>query len=330
MKHWTLYFLTGVILISCSGLAATSHANPDQYQGSSFNEVWDVITDTHFQPKELIAQKEFSIYQAGRLPNYPMNAKSLFGGDKNGLARDAERTVNDRFDYYDRLPKKLHPNGVCVAGEWHIDAKTNFTGYFASQSRGLFIGRISVAMEDTLSGKSRGFGFAGKVFPTVNSNETVPTANFFTVDVLLGTKAKRVLDVKTTNEPALGFNFSLVGLMLKVAAALESADKNAMFRPLSQVGTLGYAHSAINHPKWIRLAVADQNLKKNDEPDFRYEIVKAMAENREINYSIEVSNTTHDRNSETGWTKIGAIKLNKAAISYGCDRRLHFSHPKLK
>jgi hypothetical protein len=55
-----------------------------------------------------------------------------------------------------------------------------------------------------------------------------------------------------------------------------------------------------------------------------------MDENKQLTYSIEVSNQTHDRNATSGWQKVGEIKLNRAIVSYGCDRRLHFAHPKLK
>ena len=44
-------------------------------------------------------------------------------------------------------------------------------------------------------------------------------------------------------------------------------------------------------------------------------------------YNIEVSETTQDRESSEGWTKLGEITLNKAQVSYACDRRLHFGHP---
>ena len=30
------------------------------------------------------------------------------------------------------------------------------------------------------------------------------------------------------------------------------------------------------------------------------------------------------------WQAIGLIHLNESMVSYGCDRRLHFAHPKMK
>lgn len=315
-----------VLLVGLSVNVSVSHA--EDYQGSSFAEVMDILSDKNFHPRTDIEAKEFSLYQKEVLPQYPVNSKSVFAGGSAPLVRDAKRTVSERFDYYDRLPKKLHPNGVCVAGNWKITKDTPYSGYLATGSQGLFVGRISVAMEDTTSADPRGFGFAGKVFPTVNENEVVKTGNFFTVDVLMGTDLAHVLDAKTTNEPETGFRFSLIGLGLKIASALKSADENPGFRPLSQVASLGTS-GAVKQPRWIRLS-ANSEVRRNNEADFRKEVLKALNENKVVTYSIEVSNTTKDRTAKQGWEKVGEIELNQSVVSYGCDRRLHFAHPKLK
>ena len=321
--------IKAVALIGINMIFGT-YAHAETYTGSSFNEVWDVIQNKNFVPQTDSEKQEFSLYQQGKLPQYPVNAKILFTSGDSELRRDAVRTVNERFDYYDRLPKKLHPNGVCVAGEWSITGATPYTGYFSSSSKGLFIGRISVAMEDTTSADDRGFGFAGKVFPTLNPNQIETTGNFFTVDVLMGTSLNHVLDARTTNQPETGFKLNLIGLALKISAALKSADENPGFRPLTQVANLALdQNSATKQPHWIRLT-ADSKLKRNEQSDFRNEVLTAMNENHGLKYFIEVSDTTSDRNATKGWTTIGEINLNKAQMSYGCDRRLHFAHPKLK
>lgn len=327
IKKYSRIVLFGALAFN-GGNAA--HASSNEYMGSSFQQVWDVVQDRSFSPQTEKEANEFKIYEDGFLPLYPVNALSVFQSGDVDLKHDALRTTSQRFDYYDRLPKKLHPNGVCVAGEWTIQAKTPFTGMLATGAKGLFIGRISVAMGETMVDEYRGFGVAGKVFPTINPNEVVKTGNFFTIDVLSGTKLEHVLDAKTTNQPELGHNFSVIGLGLRIAAALTSADQNPAFRPLTQVAAAGMrSEQTVAQPRWIRLSVA-QKLKRNNQLDFRNEVIIAMDENRELIYNIEVSNTTANRNAEHGWTKVGQINLNQAIISYGCDRRLHFSHPKLK
>lgn len=301
-----------------------------EYTGSSFREVMNVIEDRGFIPSSGLGKKEFSHYQQGLLPQYPVNAQTLFGNGSKELERDAIRTVNERFDYYDRLPKKLHANGVCVAGKWEINRKSPYSGYFSEGSEGLFVGRVSVAMEETTSADDRGFGLAGKVFPTLNENEVVKTGNFFTVDVLIGTPLARVLDARTTNEPelGLGFKWHLISMITKISSALKKADESPMFRPLTQVAALS-GNEKIKQPHWVRLSV-DRSVRRNNERDFRNEILRAFSENKQVVYSIEVSDTTKDRKATSGWKKIGEITLNQAIVSYGCDRRLHFAHPKLK
>lgn len=328
MNALKLYLVLG---LSIATLTAPATAQATDYTGSSFNDVWNVITGAdHFIPKDSEGRKEFSAYSSQRLPKYPVTSASIFSKDKSGLERDARRTLSEKFDYYDRLPKKLHPNGVCVAGEWTIFTPNDYTGYFANGSKGLFIGRVSVAMGETETDKARGFGIAGKLFPTLNADQVVKTGNFFTVDVLLGTKAPRVLEVKTTNQPAIGFDLSLFGLLIKISSALKVTGEDPTFRPLSDIANLKYDDSLMKQPKWIRLSANASHLKLNNEKDFRNEVLTALKENSEITYNIEVSNTTKDRLAKTGWIKLGEIKLTHAVASYGCDRRLHFAHPTIK
>lgn len=308
-------------------ILSTVSAYAQNYTGSSFNETWSVVRDIGFKPATQEEADEFGVYQARQLPYYPVNSYSIFANGSGPLKRDAVRTVSERFDYYDRLPKKLHPNGICLAGTWKITKPTSYTGALATGFDGLIVGRVSVAMEETEKKGKRGFGFAGKVFPTLDKNKIVSTGNFFSVDVLMGTRLDHALDAKTTNEPETGFQFGLIGLGLRIASALSSADSNPGFRPLTQLAEInGYDLQAIQ-PRWIRIS-ADSTLVKNDEADFRNEILRAMHDNKKLKYFIDVSDSTKDRNSDQ-WVRIGEINAYEVALSYGCDRRLHFSHPKL-
>ncbi|MBL7672463.1 MAG: hypothetical protein JNM39_18440 [Bdellovibrionaceae bacterium] len=329
LKNRVLSLSVLVILVIFSSIFSQTVFS-SQSESSSFNEVWNVVMDRDFSPSTKVETTEFSVYAKGLLPIYPVNYSSVFGDGDEPLTRDAVRTTTERFDFYDRLPKRLHPNGVCVSGIWKVSEQTPYTGLLGSQATGLFIGRISVAMGHTEAPEKRGFGFAGKVFRTLDKAEPILSANFFTVDVLLGTRLPQVLDAAMTNEPETGFDFSLIGLGLKIGTILSMADSNPGFRPLTQLAQAGIpmTESPIQ-PRWIRLR-AEKPLKMNKEHDFRREILVALQANKTLTYLIEVSDVTSNRKSQSGWTRIGAIELDQAEVSYGCDRRLHFSHPKLK
>ena len=67
---------------------------------------------------------------------------------------------------------------------------------------------------------------------------------------------------------------------------------------------------------------------KNRAADFRDELLQALKDNGSLKMEIEVSETTSNKDAKTGWTKLGQIQFDRALVSYGCDRRLHFGHPK--
>ncbi len=308
-----------------SSLLFTAHAIA--YEGSTFNEVSDVINDKNFAPTSLIEKDEFAVYQSGKLPQYAMNMGSVFGKGKD-LGRDAKRTIAEKHDYYQRLEKLLHPNGVCVSGKWNMTEDNIYSGLFKKGSSALFIGRVSVAMEKTTSRSDRGFGFAGKIFPTMNPNEKVPTTSFFTVDTLMGENTPRFLETAVTNEPETGFNLRLIKLGIKIANLLKLADKSPMFRPVTPIAKIGEAPANVKSPKWFRVTASDGTLM-NDETDFRREVLKAVLDNTILKFKVEVSDSTKSmkKNAE-GWKHVGFIEIDQAKVSYGCDRRLHFAHQK--
>lgn len=299
---------------------------------SSFREVWSVVEGVGFTPRTDIERSESAVYSM-KFPVYPVNQKSVFGEDSNQLTRDGQRTINEHKDYYDRISKKVHANGICVSGSWSITNSSSYTGLFKKGSQALFIGRISTTMDSVLRSENRGFGFAGKLFPTLSIDAKVDTANFFSVDVLLGTKIAHVLDAATTNEPEIGIsvstlgNLGRLGLGLKIADSLKKANPNPAFRPLYPLSQSGES-GTFKTPHWIRLR-ASAALKRNEERDFRAEILQAMKDNQVLVYKIDVSDSTKNRQAQTGWQELGEIVLQRAVVSYGCDRRLHFPHPPL-
>ena len=299
---------------------------------STFREVVQVLKDQVDQPSVQLeggeALREWNGYRAGQLPQYEFSSASIFSRSVS-LQQDATRTLTDRNDVYDYLPKKLHPMGVCGWGTWEIDRDLGYSGLFRAGSKALFVGRISVAMGEAAREDSRGFGFAGKVFPTQNPDERVTSANFFTVDVLMGQADQSFLTTSTTNEPETGFRLSVLWLGLRIARALSSVEENPGFRPLTQLAEAGVSGGAIRQPKFIRLRPIEDTLL-NSESDFRNEVLRGVRDNQGLKFDIHVSDVSSDRNDESHWQRIGRIKLADAAVSFGCDRRLHFSHPRLR
>ncbi|RZJ25300.1 MAG: hypothetical protein EOO48_13770 [Flavobacterium sp.] len=191
------------------------------------------------------------------------------------------------------------------------------------------IARVSTATSNTEAGEKRGFGLAVKLFPTQNVNESVQTANIFTVDVLSGAQNKHFMDTALTNEAPVGLNLGLIELLLKVSSAFKSADSQPTFRQVYEVAEAGLERNEIaKTPHWLRFKPTP-NQRIVDEKDFRNELdLKNYPDG--IKIDIAVSEETKDRLSDKGWTKIGEMHLIESAVSYGCDRQLHFHHPKIK
>jgi len=344
---WTLnrpflsggYWFLGLGVLLAGGV---SWGMEISYLGSSFAQVREVLTNSQLNESEIQgrgelerAQAEIKIYQSGQLPRYEVSLDNIFRYGINHLEQAAKRTVNERLDFYPRIEKLVHSNGICFTGEWEIGAKkTGYSGYFSEGSRGLFIGRASTALSSTRAEERRGFGFAGKIFPTLSENEVVPTANFFTVDMLPGEVRPFFADTSLTNEPrtnpGLGdlLNFPLIKLVINIKNALSAADDNPGFRPLYPIALAGTSGQVkeVRWPHWIRLSFLDK--ERVQMPDFRDEL--SLQEGRVHELAIMVSDSTKDVNNLTGWNRIGTIHLKESFVSYGCDRRLHFAHPKLK
>lgn len=300
------------------------------YQGSSFAQIREILQDAHLAPEDASDRAEWDVYRAGALPHYTVNSSHFVKAGIDLLINAAKRTTNDRSDFYPRITKLLHPNGICFTGVWKILNPSPYTGYFEKGKSGLFVGRSSVAMTETEVGHKRGFGFAGKLFPTQNPYEVVNTANFFSVDVLLGTKARHYTDVAMTNEPSTGFDLSAIFLALKIASALKHGDHDIGFRPLYPIAELGLASGErAKTPKWIKIQ-ADELTRKVDASDFRDELDIRRNYPEGLKMIISVSDETKDADETEKWLPIGEIELNESVISYGCDRQLHFSHPKIR
>jgi hypothetical protein len=210
--------------------------------------------------------------------------------------------------------------------------ESEYTGYFSKGSEALIIVRSSVLLYETTRGHNRGFAFAGKLFPTLDPNEAVETADFLTIDVLAGTRAAHYTDVSLTNEPPLGFNLEVVRLFGVVIATFGSfihANFNPVYRPIYPVAELGLPMGLTSKaPKWIMIK-AWPGSGQSDELDFRNELRVQNYANSTIRFNVSVASEKLP-DGEKNWMYLGHIDLIESVVSDSCDHRLVFHHPRLR
>lgn len=328
MLSFKKLFRTIIPIAILSGTALAAETTP-----SSFNEVWDVVTVPSVQENmsglnKALAREDIEKYGSPghtRIPQYSGILDVLWSLVSRHLESSAVRTVNDHSDYFGYFPKLVHANGTCFSGVWEITEDSPYSGLFKKGSSALMIGRISTPSPQTTNEKPRAFGFAGKLFPTRDQNERVTTANFFTINSFNDLDVPHALDVAYVNEPPAVPNFVLD----QINAVFAKADINPNVRPLYPIARAGQASGtpAVT-PKWMRISVAPgvRSFSAND-ADFREELSAKNYPNGLV-FDISVSNTTKDVNDINGWQYLGRIRTSTMVTSFGCDRRLHFSHPK--
>jgi hypothetical protein len=306
------------IILTVALLSVTftpSFAQTTGYQGSEFNKIWDQMSsDQYKNPKNKIS---FS---------------SLFGFLESKIKSSADRTLSDHSDLLPQFRKLAHPNGVCLKGTWNITKENPYTGQFRNGTVANIIARASTAMSETKSGKLRGFGLAGKIFPfdLVDQSARVKTANFFLADDLGGTKAKHYTDVSMTNEPNVSKTTQVLlnlAYSLKLAVTFGNADANPGMRQLYEISELQETQSrTARTPKWMKVSAAKGQTI--DEKDFRDELNIKNYDGKLV-FIIAVANKADDEGNKN-WKDIGKIKFTDSVVSNSCDHRLHFHHPKWK
>lgn len=299
------------VVFTLSGCATQmKHIEVTPKYKTSFNEVWNQIKS---DPLMVLPQNKVSFFK-------------LYSDGEDRISKDATRTLNNRADILKPFEKLAHPNGICLKGIWEIDSQNIYSGYFKKGSKALIIARASTAMSNTKSGNTRAFGFAGKLFGTMNPDEqnTVPSANFFLIDDLGGTDALHYTDVVLTNEPPVSFTYEALKNILyaiKVSSAFSNADKHPGIRQVYEIAELRESQNIIS-PKWMKIEASDN--KRVDKEDFRDEL--KIKEGNELVFNISVANKIIDEKKQ--WQKIGTIKLDSSIVSNSCDHRLHFHHAK--
>lgn len=275
----------------------------------------------------------------GELPHAKVTVGSFFRGFRNLLLEASFRTLDDDRDVLPWFRKLVHPNGICLAGTWHITEETPYTGYFREGSEGLIIARASTALSETERHEYRSFGFAGKIFPTTDVDHAapLPTADFFTIEDLGGTRRNHWLDAVLTNDiihisirPSSVFQGALA---FTVAHAFATADgtfdvTQTLVRQLYPIASLGEpAGTELVAPRWIRVT-GSPDTPRVLRDDFRDELrMDHYPDGIILDVDVADDGT---RLGPKAWRRVGYIHLTESVVSDGCDHRLHFQHPRYR
>jgi hypothetical protein len=303
------------IRLSCEGVVIKMSSN-GSYHGSTFADVRDQVFSDPYPA----------------LPEYTITLGTFYKGLSNLILHASQRRVEEFSDLNPRFQKLIHPKGIALAGTWRITEESPWSGYFAQGSQGLIIVRCSVLLYKTRQGQNRGFGFAGKIFPTMDPNKRVKTGNFVTIDVLAGTKTKYYTDASLTNAPPLGFNLDLLssfGVITAGTAAFIRADVRPFTRPIYPVAELGVPPGgAVESPKWMMVR-AWPGSGRVDRVDFRDELRVENYANGTLRFNISAASGRLP-SGERNWRYLGHIELTESIVSDSADHRLVFHHPRLQ
>jgi len=133
-----------------------------------------------------------------------------------------------------------------------------------------------------------------------------------------------------TNQPKIGFRWAAIPLMFQVARAFSGVDQQPGYRPVENIAALGEHGTtleSVRAPRFLMLRPAASN-PPNDALDFRDELNLTQANVAAWQWEIWVSDQA-SQPSDAGWQKIGQITADQSIVSYGCDRQLHFAHPRV-
>jgi hypothetical protein len=315
------------------------------YNGSRYSEVLAAVFDNPYQ-------RVWGGPGEPALPVYDVSFRSVVGGLlPRAFQRDSERTLDSRADLrwggdgkgFRRL---VHPNGVCLTGRWSIDQDTPYSGYFASGSEALIVGRYSTCCGEPRRGHTRSLSLVGKLFPTTNPGhlEPLPTANFFTQADIGGDDTEFINDVELRNAPdtTAARRGAGVALLITIGLVFQRVDAQPSMRQLYPIAELGKAADVPTRaPQFMRLPVASQQPRiAGANLDFRDEVMAQLFDRgdplpkRTLTFEIEVTDegqTTgpafKERRTFSNWRRIGRIVFDNAVVSYNGDSVIHFNHP---
>jgi hypothetical protein len=319
------------------------------YTGSRFGEVVAALAENPYQ-------RIWGAPGEPPLPVYEVSLRTLLGGLASfgvprQFTRDSERTLDSRADLRWGANRKgfrrlVHPNGVCLTGQWSIEASPSYTGYFSTGSTALVIGRYSTCCTETRRGQTRSLSLAGKLFPTTDPNHAaaLPTANFFAQEDIGGANTDFINDAELRNAPDTTASMRGAGLplLLMVGLVFRRVDQEGTSRQLYPIAELGKpAETPTRAPQFMRLLVApNQPRIPGAGLDFRDEVMAQIFDRgdpfpkRTLRFDIELTDegettgsAARERRTFTNWRRVGSLVFDNAILSYNGDSVIHFSHP---
>jgi hypothetical protein len=324
-------------------------AEDGAYRGSTFREVVDALWENPYQ-------RVWGRDHEPQLPVYEVTLRSLLSGILSlrggGLFQKAtERAVDSHADLRwgpDRkgFRRLLHPNGICLIGEWQVTQPTEYTGYFATGSAALVVGRYSTCCTETRRGHTRSLALVGKLFPTTDCDHTTPlrTATFITQEDIGGASSEFINDAELRNAPdtTVSRRGDGVPIILLTGFIFGKVDKNPSIRQLYEIAELGKPGGLpTRSPEFMRLIVPPEQPRiAGNDLDFRDEIMAQIFDRgdavakRRLTFNIEVTDegrTTgtplRQRRTFHNWRQIGRLTFNNAVASWNGDSVIHFNHP---
>jgi hypothetical protein len=324
-------------------------AEDGDYSGSTFREVRDA----------LFANAYYAVWGgAGEpaLPEYQVTLTSLLAGvlpfgRRHQFRAAATRTVDSHADLrwgtdglgFRRL---LHPNGVCLIGDWLITEPTEYSGYFRQDSRGLVIGRYSVG-GPIRRGRTRSHALVAKLYPTTDPDSQVRSrpAGLITQQDLGGDRQEYINDVELRNAPDThAWRRGLLDFAILAVSGItfKAADRRPSIRQVYEIAELGKPTGEVTRsPEFLRLLVDEAQPRIVGESlDLRDEVMAQIYDRgdpepkRELVFHVEVSDDgeTHgpaffERRTIKNWKRIGRLTFREAVVSYNGDFVVHFHHP---
>lgn len=311
------------------------------YDGSRFREVVDALFANPYQ----------QVWGGAGQPPLPVYDVTLAMVASPQFRQASERTVDSGADLRWGPERKgfrrlVHPNGICLIGQWQITADTGYSGYFAEGRTALVVARYSTCCTDTCRGQTRSLSMVGKLFPATDPDHAVPlrTANFMTQDDIGGEDTEYINDIELRNAPNTTVARRGLGAptLLQTGLTFDQVDRKPTIRQLYQIAELGKPlNEATRAPEFMRLLVsADQPRIAGDRLDFRDEIMAQIFDRgdptpkRKLAFHVELTDdgeTTgtplEERRTFRNWRRVGTLVFDNAVVSYNGDFVIHFNHP---